>query len=75
MEPWWFLEPLLYTCMAIDAIGVLAAWIWDKVTDGESMAPAVIVTISAIPSFIWVLLASIWLILWMFYTIWSPFLI
>ena len=45
MEPWWFLEPLLYTCMAIDAIGVLAAWIWDKVTDGESMAPAVIVTI------------------------------
>lgn len=74
MEPWWFLEPLLYTCMVIAAIGALVAWIWDKITDGESMAPAAIATISAIPLFIWVLLASIWLILWMFYTIWSPFL-
>lgn len=74
MEPWWFLEPLLYTCMVIAAIGVLVAWIWDKITDGESMAPAAIATISAIPLFIWVLLASIWLILWMFYAIWSPFL-
>ena len=48
MEPWWFLEPLLYTCMVIAAIGMLAAWIWNKITDGESMAPAVIATISTI---------------------------
>lgn len=74
MELWWFLEPLLYTGMVIAAIGLLAAWILDKITDGESMAPAVIVTISAIPLFIWVLLASIWLILWIFYAVWSPFL-
>lgn len=74
MELWWFLEPLLYTCMVISTIGVLVAWIWDKATDGESMAPAVIATISAIPMIIWALLASIWLILWIFYTIWSPFL-
>ena len=74
MELWWFLEPLLYTGMVIAAIGVLAAWILDKITDGESMAPALIATISVIPLFIWVLLASIWFILWIFYAIWSPFL-
>lgn len=74
MELWWFLEPLLYTGMVIAAIGLLAAWIWDKITDGESMAPAVIITISTIPLVIWVLLASIWFILWIFYAIWSPFL-
>ena len=67
MEPWWFLEPLFYTCMVIATIGALVAWIWDKATDGESMAPAVIATISAIP-------LIIWLILWIFYAIWSPFL-
>ena len=67
MEPWWFLEPLFFTCMVISTIGVLVAWIWDKATDGESMAPAVIATISAIP-------LIIWLILWIFYAIWSPFL-
>ena len=74
MELWWFLEPLLYTGRVIAAIGVLAAWILDKITDGESMAPAVITTISVIPLVIWTLLSIIWLILWIFYTIWSPFL-
>lgn len=74
MEPWWFLEPLLYTGMVIATIGVLAAWIWDEITDGESMAPIVIATISVIPLFTWALLAIIWLILWIFYAIWSPFL-
>lgn len=74
MELWWFLEPLLYTVMVIAAIGVLAAWILDKITDGGSMAPVIITTISVIPLFIWVLLYSIWFILWIFYAIWSPFL-
>lgn len=74
MELWWFLEPLFYTCMVISTIGALVAWIWDKATDGRFMAPAVIATISAIPLIIWILLASIWLILWIFYAIWSPFL-
>ena len=74
MEPWWFLMPLLYTGMVIATIGVLAAWILDKITDGGSMAPAAIATISAIPLIIWLLLAIIWVILWIFYAIWSPFL-
>ena len=74
MEPWWFLEPIFFTCFVIASIGVFVAWIWYIITDGESMAPAVIATISAIPLIIWLLLAIIWVILWMFYTIWSPFL-
>lgn len=74
MELWWFLEPLLYTGIVIATIGMLAAWILDKITDGGSMAPVVIATISVIPLVIWVLLAGVWFILWIFYTIWSPFL-
>lgn len=74
MELWWFLEPLLYTGMVIAAIGMLVAWIAEKATDGESMVPAIIATVSLIPLAIWVLLAGIWFILWIFYAIWSPFL-
>ena len=66
--------PLLYTGTVIATIGVLIAWIVEKATDGMSMAPDVIAIISVIPLFIWVLLASIWFILWIFYEIWSPFL-
>ena len=74
MEPWWFLMPLLYTGIVIATIGMLVAWIVEKATDDMSMAPNVIATISVIPLFIWTLLAIIWLILWIFYAIWSPFL-
>ena len=74
MKLWWFLEPFLYTAFLILLIGAIAAWIIEKVTDDTSMAPVTIAMISMIPLIIWVLLAAIWLILWLFYTIWSPFI-
>lgn len=73
MKLWWFLEPFLYTAYLILLIGAITAWIIKDVTDDTSMAPAAIVIISMIPLIIWLLLSAIWLILWLFYTIWSPF--
>lgn len=74
MEPWWFLEPLLYTGFVISAIGVVIGYIIHKLTDGISDAPFVIVLVAAIPMIIATLLWVIWGILWIFYQIWSPFL-
>ena len=73
MEPWWFLEPLLYTSFIFAFIGFIVSYVYDKATDGMSFVPAVIAMIAMIPSIIWVLLAGLWLIVWMLYAIWSPF--
>lgn len=36
MEIWWFLEPLLETSLIIALIGLVIAWLIDKITDGTS---------------------------------------
>ncbi len=74
MEPWWFLEPLFYTAFAILLIGGIIALIVDKATDGQGFAAPIIVTISAIPLIITILLAALWLFVWIFWVVWSPFI-
>lgn len=74
MEPWWFLEPLLYTGFVISVIGAVIGLIIHKLTDDISDTPYVIVLVAAIPMIIAILLWVIWGILWIFYQIWSPFL-
>lgn len=74
MELWWFLEPLFYTAFVILLIGGIIALIVDKATDGQGFAAPIIVTISAIPLIITILLAALWLVVWIFWVIWSPFI-
>lgn len=74
MEPWWFLEPLFYTAFVILLIGYIIALIVDKATDGQGFAALIIATISTIPLIITVLLAALWLVVWIFWVIWSPFI-
>lgn len=74
MEPWWFLEPLFYTAFVILLIGYIIALIVDKATNGQGFAAHIIATISTIPLIITVLLAALWLVVWIFWVIWSPFI-
>lgn len=74
MEPWWFLEPLFNTAFAILLIGGIISLIVDKATDGQGFAAPIIVTISAISLIITILLAALWLVIWLLWTIWSPFI-
>lgn len=74
MELWWFLEPLFYTAFVILLIGGIIALIVDKATDGQGFAAPIIVTISAIPLIITILLAALWLVIWLLWAIWSPFI-
>lgn len=74
MEPWWFLEPLFYTAFVILLIGYIIALIVDKATDGQGFAALIIAKISTIPLIITVLLAALWLVVWIFWVIWSPFI-
>lgn len=74
MELWWFLEPLFYTAFAILLIGGIISLIVDKATDGQGFAAPIIVTISAIPLIITILLGALWLVVWIFWVIWSPFI-
>lgn len=74
MEPWWFLEPLFYTAFVILLIGHIIALIVDKATDGQGFAALIIAKISTIPLIITVLLAALWLVVWIFWVIWSPFI-
>lgn len=74
MEPWWFLEPLFYTAFAILLIGWIIGLIVDKAMDGQGFAALIIMTISAIPIIITILLATLWLIIWLLWAIWSPFI-
>lgn len=74
MEPWWFLEPLFYTAFVILLIGWIIALIVDKATDGQGFAPYIITMIAAIPIIITILLAALWLVVWIFWVIWSPFI-
>ena len=74
MQPWWFLEPLLYTAFVILLIGGIISMIVDMITDGQGFAASIIATISAIPLIIWILLAVLWEIIWLLWAIWSPFL-
>lgn len=74
MEPWWFLMPLFYTAFVILLIGGIIALIVDKATDGQGFAAPIIATISTIPLVITILLAALWLAVWIFWVIWSPFI-
>lgn len=74
MEPWWFLEPLFNTAFAILLIGGIIGLIVDKATDGQGFAAPIIVTISVIPLIITILLGALWLVVWIFWVIWSPFI-
>lgn len=74
MQPWWFLEPLFYTAFAILLIGGIIALIVDKATDGQGFAAPIILTISTIPLIITILLAALWMVVWIFWVIWSPFI-
>lgn len=74
MEPWWFLEPLFNTAFVILLIGGIISLIVDKATDGQGFAAPIIVTISAIPLIITILLGALWLVVWIFWVIWSPFI-
>lgn len=72
MEPWWFLEPMFYTAFVILRIGGIIALIVDKATDGQGFAAPIILTISTIPLIITILLGALWLVVWIFWAIWSP---
>lgn len=74
MEPWWFLMPLFYTAFVILLIGGIIALIVDKATDGQGFAAPIIAMISTIPLVITMLLAALWLVVWIFWVIWSPFI-
>ena len=74
MELWWFLEPMFYTAFVILLIGWIIGLIVDKATDGQGFAVPIIVTISAIPLIITILLGALWLVAWIFWVIWSPFI-
>lgn len=74
MELWWFLEPMFYTAFVILLIGGIISLIVDKATDGQGFAAPIIVTISAIPLIITILLAALWLVVWIFWVVWSPFI-
>lgn len=74
MEPWWLLEPLFYTAFVILLIGYIIAQIVDKATDRQGFAALIIAAISTIPLIITVLLAALWLVVWIFWVIWSPFI-
>lgn len=74
MEPWWFLEPMFYTAFLILLIGGIISLIVDKITDGQGFAAPIIVTISTIPLIITILLAALWLVVWIFWVVWSPFI-
>ena len=72
VELWWWLDPFMYTSIVIFIIGMILCVIMCKME--FSSAGVIVFILCSIPFAVSVLSYLAWLLCWMFWTIWDPYL-